>query len=130
MPASNIPTVLLNGNGSVTIEGQFTDIDDYTVTLLHVWLAGTGDDGQDGVGLAIDCLEEGQPNVEVQGKEFTIAGAKGAAPKGMPDADFGEGPATVSGIAVLTPRPPNPKHLVAEVIQWGRTLTLKTHVAR
>ncbi len=126
MPASNIPSVTLNKDGSVTIVIKFTDIGAHKIDLLHVWLAGTGNPAVNGTGLAIDCLEEGATSVDVDGdtETFTISDVKGAN-----GAEFGEGPATVSAIGVLVPKsdpPPNPNEPVAEVIQWGRTLTLVT----
>jgi hypothetical protein len=125
MPASNIPWVLLHKDGSVTIDGEFTDIDKYDVALLHVWLAATGDNGQKGAGLAIDCCQK-QKNVRLKPPKFTLTKMLGAGPKGVPDAKFGEGQATVTGLTVLTPKPRYAKDLQAEVIQWGRTLCLET----
>jgi hypothetical protein len=129
MPASNITSVVLNGDGSVTIEGQVTQINDHTVTLLHVWLAATGDPDENGAGLAIDCLNEGQKGVKFDGENFTITNAKGAAAKGAPPARFSAGQATASAIAVSSPKdtsagPP------AVVIQWSRTLKLVTDEKR
>ncbi|MGO9908990.1 MAG: hypothetical protein ACLP4R_25240 [Solirubrobacteraceae bacterium] len=125
MPASNIPSVVLEKDGSVTIEGEFTGIAKYEVGLLHVWLAGTRDDGQHGVGLAIDCLKKGQKGVRFKRPKFTLTHVFGAN-----GAKFGPGPATVSAIAVLTPKPASTKKLVAEVIQWSRTLSLVTGQSR
>lgn len=121
MPASNIQSVVLNGGGSVTIEGQFTDIADYTVTLLHVWFAGTGQ-GQVGAGLAVDCLATGGPG-KFNGKTFTLTDFGANNPGGANSAKFTAGPATVSAIAVLTPKEGN-ANTPAQVIQWSRTLTL------
>jgi hypothetical protein len=126
MPASNITSVTLNRGGSVTIRGEFTDIGKFDVALLHVWFVGTGEDGQDGVGLAIDCLETGQRGVSFRRPRFTLTRVLGAARKGAPGVKFGEGPAIASAIAVLTPKPPNREKLPAEVIQWSRTLSLET----
>jgi hypothetical protein len=125
MPGSNIPWVLLHKKGSVTIYGEFTDIDKYDVALLHVWLAATGDKGKKGAGLAIDCCQK-QKHVRLKPPNFTLTKVLGAGPKGVADAPFGEGQATVSGLAVLVPKPRYAKDLQAEVIQWGRTLCLET----
>lgn len=130
MPASNIPSVTLNKDGSVTIKGQFTEIGKFDVALLHVWFVATGDDGQNGVGLAIDCLETGQRGVSFRRPKFTLTRQLGAARKRAPGVKFGEGPAIVSGIAVLTPKPPNAEKLPAEVLQWSRTLSLVTGKSR
>src|ERR1700728_2932176 len=100
MPASNVQSIVLDDDGKVTITGAFTDIDDYDVKLLHVWLAGTGAATEDGVGLAIDCLKEGQKGVSFESPTFTLTKVLGAN-----NAPFGAGPATVSAIAVLFPKP-------------------------
>jgi hypothetical protein len=125
MPASNIPSVFLNKNGSVTIKVEVRQIADHDVVLLHVWLAATGDPPVNGAGLAIDCLNPGSTSVDFDGKTdtFTIKNAKAA-----DGARFGEGPATVSAIVVLSPKPG--AGAVAEVIQWGRTLKLVTDKKR
>ena len=116
MPASNIKTVKLLSNGQVTIIGEFKDIDKYDVKLLHVWLAQPGGPGENGVGLAIDCLAE-NGSCELKGNTFTLTDT------GANDAPFIAGPATVSAIAVLTPKDSSGR-LPAEAIQWSRTLTL------
>lgn len=125
MPASNIPSVTLNKDGSVTIKVEVTDVADHDVALLHVWLAATGDPPVDGAGLAIDCLNPGSTSVDFDDKTdtFTIKNAQAA-----DGAKFGEGPATVSAIVVLSPKPG--AGAVAEVIQWGRTLKLVTDKRR
>jgi len=57
MSASNIHAVDLDvDSGKVTIRGKFTDMQNRCVTLLHIWLAQPGADGEGGVGLAIDAL--------------------------------------------------------------------------
>jgi hypothetical protein len=120
MPASNIKSVVLNRDGSVTIEGEvaiereLANLKDYDVKLLHVWFAATGKPAVNGAGLAIDCCQK-QKGVKFNGKKFKIT-AKGAA-----NAKFGRGPGTVSAIAVLSPKKAG---VPAEVIQWSRTVTL------
>jgi hypothetical protein len=121
MPASNIPSVVLETDGSATIKVKVTGAADHNVVLLHVWLAATGDPPVNGAGLAIDALDPGSTSVDFDSKTntYTIKNAKAA--DGAP---FGEGPATVSAIVVLSPKPGVRKP--AEVIQWGRTLKLVT----
>lgn len=125
MPASNIPSVTLNKDGSVTIKVEVTEAADHNVVLLHVWLAATGDPPVNGAGLAIDALNPGSTSVDFDSKTdtFTIKNAKAA-----DGAKVGEGPATVSAIVVLSPKPG--AEAVAEVIQWGRTLKLVTSKKR
>jgi len=121
--ASNIHSVDLNQDGSVTIIGTFTDMAGRRVALLHIWLAQPGADGQEGVGLASDVLDkntlrpDGTPafNSTANAFELTALGAEGA--------KFSPGPATVSAIAVIAPAPGS-SGLFPEVIQWSRTLTL------
>jgi hypothetical protein len=122
MPASNIPSVFLDNDGSVTIQVKFTDMDAHKVDLLHVWLAGTGVPKGYGAGLAIDGKQEGHETVESDSTTFTLTGVFGANGAG-----FGEGSATVSAIAVLSPTKAN---VPAEVHQWGRMLTLVTGESR
>jgi hypothetical protein len=117
MPASNIPWVRLNKDGSVDFEVDITDVADHTVKLLHVWLAATGDPAGNGAGLAMDVLNPGTTKVDFASDTYTIFGATGA---GGP---FGEGPATVSAIVVLVPKDPSAAPRI-EVIQWSRTLKL------
>jgi hypothetical protein len=124
MPVSNIQSVDLNGGG-LTIIGTIEDLDAYEVKLLHVWLAQPGPTGENGAGLAIDCLN-GTPPAVLKGEKFTLT----AAPAGTGNlgvfGTFVQGPATVSAIAVLVPNPnqPTPKRLVPEVLEWSRILTL------
>ena len=54
--ASNIKSVSLSRAG-LTIVGEIKNLQDYDLTLLHVWLAQPGVPGQPGAGLAIDFLE-------------------------------------------------------------------------
>lgn len=121
MPASNIPSVFLNEGGSVNIEVQLTDTAADEVALLHVWLAGTGVPKENGAGLAIDAKQEGQSHDATDATTFTLTEVRGA-----DNAPFGEGPATVSAIAVLS----RTKAGVPEVIQWSRTLSLVTDESR
>jgi hypothetical protein len=114
MPISNIRSVNLNADGSVTINGAFTDMAGRKVELLHIWLAQPEVDGVDGVGLATDALS----NVTVtsqDGAEFTLPNVRGAG------GGFRHGPAVVSAIAVISPASSGG---VSQVIQWSRSLTL------
>lgn len=109
MPASNIKSVTLETDGSVTIVGSFTKMGQSTVTLLHIWLSQSTDDKNEGVGLAISALDS------VKNNRWT----KNAAPD---NGRFRAGPATVSAISVISAdaaagTPQN-------VLQWTRTLTL------
>jgi hypothetical protein len=118
LPASKIHAVDLNTDGTVTISGQFTDMANRTVKLLHIWLAQPGSDGTDGVGLATDAL----PAVNSRDLSFTLTS------RGADNGSFRHGPAIVSAIAVISPDnasdgPPS------EVIQWSRSLTLSPHEA-
>jgi hypothetical protein len=125
MPASNIPSVTLEMDGSVTIEVEVTDAADHNVVLLHVWLTATGDPPVNGAGLAIDCLTPGPTTVDLDRTTNTYTIKNATAAGGV---RFGEGPATVSAIVVLSAQPGVPKPV--EVIQWGRTLKLVTDKKR
>jgi hypothetical protein len=141
---SNIQSVDLNKDGSVTIHGTITGVDDSSqVTLLHIWLAQPGVGKEGGVGLAIDALDEKNPHgadgkvalkaadesrcVPFDITSFGVsvradARAGASADDSTNDAEFRPGPAVVSVIAVVSPidasGPP------AEVLEWGRMLTL------
>lgn len=121
MPASNIKSVSLSGD-KVTIVGEVTDIKDHDVELLHVWLAQPGPIGQNGAGLAIDCLA-GTPPPYAAGK-FTLTAGSGV--PGVPGVvgAFVPGPATVSAIAVLSPKSGSSQDVVTEVMQWSHTVTV------
>ncbi len=116
---SNINSVELASEDShVTIVGTLEVPEDYTVELLHVWLAQPGCSGENGAGLAIDCKN----NPSVQSKRdgtFTLtAPLAGPGVTGVVG-DFFEGPATASAIAVLSKN-----GVVAEVLQWSRLVML------
>jgi hypothetical protein len=126
MSASNIHSVDLNHDGSVTINGTFTDMANRKVTLLHIWLAQQGADGEAGVGLAIDALDtdktfgpRSQPAFDRTNHSFCPRSF--GAGDGVNDAEFRPGPAVVSAIAVVSPTDSSGP---AEVLEWGRMLTL------
>jgi hypothetical protein len=141
---SNIQSVDLNEDGSVTIHGTITGVDDSSqVTLLHIWLAQPGVGKEGGVGLAIDALDEEHPH-GADGKvalkpadesrcaafditSFGVSVRVGAragvsASDSTDDAEFRPGPAVVSVIAVVSEIDSSGPR--AEVLQWGRMLTL------
>lgn len=141
---SNIQSVDLNKDGSVTIRGTITGVDDSAqVTLLHIWLAQPGDGNEGGVGLAIDALDDKDPHgadgkvalkpadesscarfdvtsLGVGVRDDARAGASAGDRKNK--AKFRPGPAVVSVIAVVSEI--DSSGPAAEVLQWGRMLTL------
>jgi hypothetical protein len=140
---SNIQSVDLNENGSVTIHGTVTGVDaSCKVTLLHIWLAQPGVGKEGGVGLAIDALDKNTRDHE--GKEalkpadrdgcasFSVkslgvggsaaTSASASAGDGKTHAQFRPGPAVVSVIAVVSPIDSGGRP--AEVLEWDRMLTL------
>ncbi len=119
MPASNINSINLDG-GWLKIVGEITDLPDYELKLLHVWLA---QPGTSGAGLAIDCVN-GMPAAVVDKEEFRLTVAPAGSGNLGVFGTFVEGPATASAIAFLVPKPPNPKGLVTEVLEWSRIITL------
>jgi hypothetical protein len=132
MPASRIDSIDLNADGSVTIHGTFTDTDDYNVTLLHIWLAQQGVDEEPGVGLATDALDtdntfgpRGEPAFDDTTHSFSVKsfGAAYSVGSGAGNAPFRPGPAVVSAIAVVSPKPPSVDP-PAVVLEWSRMLTL------
>lgn len=132
MAASNIHSVDLDTeSGKVTISGEFTDMNNRCVTLLHIWLAQPGVDGQGAVGLAIDALAETASDDVVtrfnpdEGPSFELTALGTGLQVNANTAQFRPGPATVSAIAVIAPKDPkDPSGPPTEVLQWSRTLTL------
>jgi hypothetical protein len=129
MTASNIHSVDLDAkSGKVTISGAFTDMNNRCVTLLHIWLAQPGADGQGAVGLAIDALAETASDDVVtkfnpdEEPSFELTALGTALDVNANTAQFRPGPATVSAIAVIAPK--DPSGPPTEVLQWSRTLTL------
>jgi hypothetical protein len=115
---SNIQSVDLNADGTVTISGAFTGMTGYTVKLLHIWLAQPEVNGSDGVGLATDAL----PKIDKTKANFPFK----LTTKGANNGKFRRGPAVVSAIAVIAPVSPS-KGRVSDVLQWSRSLTLSPH---
>lgn len=109
---SNIRSVTLNRDHSITIVGEFKDMGQCDLTLLHVWLSQSQTNGQDGVGLAesVDkALGKFRNNKTWKYRQVPTK-----------DTDrFREGPAVVSAIAVFTQRDGT-----QDAIQWTRSLTL------
>jgi hypothetical protein len=110
---SNIRSVTLHNDDSVTIEGAFEDMAGCNLTLLHVWLSQSQTNGKGGVGLAqsVDSALGKIPNNNHTWKY-----------KQVPTKDserFRDGPAIVSAIAVFTQRDDT-----QDAIQWTRSLTL------
>jgi hypothetical protein len=125
---SNINSVkLASGTGEVTITGSVDVPVDYTITLLHVWLAQPGAPEQNGVGVAIDCLDKTGPGkLGPGGKTFELTVAPGNPATGVLGGPFFFGPATVSAIAVLSPKPGKPG--ATGVLQWSRIVELSQDV--
>jgi hypothetical protein len=120
---SNINSVELSPDRrQVTITGKVEVPEDYTVGLLHVWLAQPGAPDRPGVGVAIDCFAEGGPaEFAPDGETFRLTVPQGEPPNGVVGGPFFEGPATVSVIAVLSP---SKSGLVTQVLEWGRIAIL------
>jgi hypothetical protein len=119
MPASNINSINLDGGG-LEIIGEITDLPDYELMLLHVWLA---QPGTPGAGLAIDCVN-GAPAAVLDKDKFRLTVAPAGSGNLGVFGTFVEGPATASAIAFLVPKQPNPRGLVTEVLEWSRIITL------
>lgn len=123
-PASRIDSVDLNTDGSVTISGAFDNMNDYKVTLLHIWLAQQGAGGDAGVGLATDALAK--KTLGADGNSAFKPGDASNPPsfnvksKGAGRAKFRPGPAVVSAIAVVSPVGAG----TPVVLEWSRLLTL------
>jgi len=124
MPASNIRSVDLAGS-RVIIEGELTGMASHQPlpALLHVWLAQPGCNGKDGAGLAIDCINNPAVAFKPDGTFTLTADLAGAGNPGVVGA-FVPGPATVSAIAVLSPKVGSPAGVVTEVMQWSHTVTV------
>lgn len=111
MPASNIHSVTLHKDGSVTVKGKFTDMANLEVKLFHVWLWQLGGGETKGAGLATSVPVKTDNTFEHKDT-------------GAPDrvGRFRSGAATVSAIAVVSPTVPDGP--TQEVLQWGRSLRL------
>jgi len=123
---SNINSVeLAPQGGQVTITGTVDVPEDYTIGLLHVWLAQPGAPGRDGVGVAIDCLATGGPaEFAPDRKTFRLTVSQSEPPNGVVGGPFFQGPATVSAIAVLSPNTDGKPGVVTQVLEWGRIAIL------
>ena len=98
---SNINSVELASNGTrLTIVGTIAGLENYTVELLHVWLAEPGVAGNNGVGLAIDCINGTKATFDPATDTFTLIVDRTNDP-GVVGGPFFSGPATASAIAVL-----------------------------
>ncbi len=124
MPASNINSVTLgSADGKLTIVGTIADLKDYSVELLHVWLAQPGGPNQNGVGLAIDCINGTKATFDPNKDTFEVIVDPGNT--GVVGGPFFSGPAIASAIAVLAPKKSgSEKGVVTEVLQWSLILEL------
>jgi hypothetical protein len=121
MPASNIPSVTLK-RGEVKIKGEFTDMDNVKVTLLHIWLWQLGGNQKKGAGLATSALGAVKSHKTDKSKKlFELKTDKTSADR---MGRFRPGAAIVSAIAVVSPDPPASDGRTQEVLHWGRSLTL------
>src|ERR1700741_2411935 len=124
MPASNINSVTLgSADGKLTIVGTIADLKDYSVELLHVWLAQPGGPNQNGVGLAIDCINGTKATFDPNKNTFELIVDRSNT--GIVGGPFSSGPAMASAIAALVPKQSaSQKGLVTEVLQWSLILEL------